>query len=159
MIFVTIGTQAPFDRLIETVDRLAPLLGEPVVAQTLKGTYEPKNIELVDFISPDRFSDYINRASLVIAHAGMGTVITAIMAGKTLVIVPRKASLGEHRNEHQLATAKQLKKMGYVNVAFEVDELENLLINREELIASPAINQMASQGLIDSLTSFILNKK
>lgn len=41
----------------------------------------------------------------------------------------------------------------------KVDELENLLKNREHLIASPAINQMASPGLIDSLTSFILNKK
>lgn len=159
MIFVTIGTQAPFDRLIEAIDRLAPSLGELVVAQTLGGSYQPRNIDLVDFISPDRFSEYVNNASLIIAHAGMGTIISTIMAGKTLVVVPRKASLGEHRNEHQMATAKRLESMGYVNVAYETGELEDMLKRRETLKRPPVLGDKASDTLIASIAAFITQKK
>ena len=33
MIFVTVGMQLPFDRLLQAVDEIAPRLGKRVVAQ------------------------------------------------------------------------------------------------------------------------------
>lgn len=42
MIFVAVGTQLPFDRLIRTVDRWAQSSGEPGVAQIADGTYQPQ---------------------------------------------------------------------------------------------------------------------
>ena len=159
MIFVTVGTQAPFDRLIKAIDSIAPSLGEPVIAQALKGSYVPKNIEVIDFIAPDKFSKYFNSATLVVAHAGMGTVISALTDSKPLIIFPRKASLGEHRNEHQMATAKRLKAMEYVNVAFTPEELESMLKNRDTLIVSAPIGDKASSSLTESLSNFILYGK
>ena len=155
MIFVTIGTQAPFDRLIEAVDKIAPSVNEKIIAQALKGSYIPKNIEVIDFISPDKFSEYFNSASLVIAHAGMGTILSALTTQKPLIIFPRKASLGEHRNEHQLATAKRLEKLNLVNVAYDIKDIEPMLTNRENLIKPDKIGNMASPSLIASLTNFI----
>ena len=44
-IFVTIGGQEPFDRLIEAMDLLAPELnGYDVIAQVLNSNYKAKNI-------------------------------------------------------------------------------------------------------------------
>ena len=54
MIFVTIGTQIPFDRLIEILDRIAPELNEEIYAQALRGKYKPKHFKLIDFIDPTR---------------------------------------------------------------------------------------------------------
>lgn len=156
MIFVTVGTQAPFDRLIKAIDSIAANLDEPVIAQALNGSYEPKHIETLGFLTPKEFDEYFNSASLVIAHAGMGTIISALTKNKPLVIFPRRASLGEHRNEHQMATARRLGSMKLTNVALEENDLQKLIVSRRDLKPCPTIGESASQGLIDSISSFIL---
>ena len=109
MIFVTIGTQAPFDRFIRIIDELAPLLKEKIIAQNFKGEYQVKNITTIDFLPPNEFNKLLNEARLIISHAGMGSIISAMSLQKPIIIFPRKASLGEHRNDHQIATAKKWK--------------------------------------------------
>jgi UDP-N-acetylglucosamine transferase subunit ALG13 len=36
----------------------------------------------------------------------MGTIISAVEYGKRVIVMPRRASYGEHRNDHQLATVR-----------------------------------------------------
>ena len=117
MIFVTIGTQLPFDRLIKIIDGLAPQLNEEVVAQVYQCGFTPQNIKTVDFLAPDEFNALFDKARLIVSHAGMGTILSALQKDKPIIVFPRIAALGEHRNEHQLATAHKFKKMGAVNVA------------------------------------------
>ncbi len=57
-------------------------------------------------------------ATAIVAHAGMGTILTALEMGKPLLVMPRRAALGEHRNDHQLATASRFAELGRVKVAF-----------------------------------------
>src|SRR5215217_2444665 len=111
MIFVTIGTQEPFDRLIKAIDELAPLLNMDIVAQVSNTVIEVKNMKALTFIPPDEFDNYFQQASLIISHAGMGSIITALTMNKPIIVMPRLASLGEHRNEHQTATAKKFEKL------------------------------------------------
>lgn len=158
MIFITVGTQAPFDRLIKAIDNIAIYLDEPIIAQALNGNYRPKHFKTVGFLHPEEFDDYYNSATLVVAHAGMGSIISALTKNKILIIFPRKASLGEHRNEHQMATARYLGSMNLANVALEEDELQNLIFSRNNLKPCPTIGESASQSLIDSISSFILEK-
>ncbi|MCH5245066.1 MAG: glycosyl transferase family 28 [Muribaculaceae bacterium] len=155
MIFVTVGTQAPFDRLIEAIDSIAPSINEKIIAQTLKGKYIPRHIEVVDFVSPDVFAEYFNNASVVVSHAGMGTIISALTSCKPLIIFPRKAALEEHRNEHQAATARRLGELQLVNVATDASSLAAFLHNRDRLIIPDRIGLQASPALIDSIAAFI----
>ncbi|MCH5346006.1 MAG: glycosyl transferase family 28 [Muribaculaceae bacterium] len=155
MIFVTVGTQAPFDRLIEAIDSIAPSINEKIIAQALKGKYVPRHVEVVDFVAPDVFADYFDNASVVVAHAGMGTIISALTTAKPLIIFPRKASLGEHRNEHQAATARRLGELRLVNVATTAADLSTFLQNRDSLIIPDRIGSQASPTLVDSITTFI----
>ena len=154
MIFVTIGTQAPFDRFIRIIDELAPLLKEKIIAQNFKGEYQVKNITTIDFLPPNEFNKLLNEARLIISHAGMGSIISAMSLQKPIIIFPRKASLGEHRNDHQIATAKKMEELNYTYVAYDKEQLKSLLL-KKDLIPLHFLKEYASQDLIRSISEFM----
>jgi UDP-N-acetylglucosamine transferase subunit ALG13 len=84
----------------------------------------------------------------------MGTIISALVRQKPIIIFPRIASLGEHRNEHQLATAEKMKALGYVYVAQNADELKDLIL-KKDLVPLHKIKDYASESLINELKSVI----
>ena len=153
MIFVTIGTQLPFDRLIKIIDELAPQLNEEVIAQVYQCGFTPQNIKTVDFLAPDKFNTLFDEARLIISHAGMGTILSALQKDKPIIVFPRIAALGEHRIEHQLATARKFKEMGTINVAMSEEELRELL--HKDLQPKKNIGEFASVSLIKAVEDFI----
>lgn len=142
MIFATVGTQLPFDRLIKALDNWGAINPDvEVFAQIGRGNYQPQHISWTREIDPQEFRDLINRCDTVVAHAGMGTIITAMELGKRVIVMPRRASLGEHRNEHQLATAARLEHLNGLQVVQEVEGLECALecgYERSEAVAALA---------------------
>ena len=153
MIFATIGTQAPFDRFVKMLDEVCEGINEEVVCQTIGCTYKAKNIRIIGFVAPDEFNRIFSEARLIIAHAGMGTILSALKQQKPLIIVPRLASLGEHRNDHQMATAMRMHELGYVNVAYDKAQLADLL--SKDLKPMKTIGDSASESLIQSISDFI----
>ncbi|AGF79897.1 hypothetical protein UWK_03380 [Desulfocapsa sulfexigens DSM 10523] len=123
MIFVTVGEQLPFDRLVRAVDECAQKLGQEIFAQIGETEWRPKKIGYEKFLNPDEFNKKFLEADVIIAHAGMGTIITALELGKPIIVMPRKAALGEHRNDHQFATAQRFLALNYITVAFDETEL------------------------------------
>src|SRR4051812_40285187 len=109
-----------FDRLVTTVDRWAGHRGRgDVVAQIGQTTYRPSNMKWTAFLSPDEFARHIEQASAIVAHAGTGSILTALERGKPIVIFPRRASLGETRSDHQVATAQKFLRFASVFPAFD----------------------------------------
>ncbi len=155
MIFVVTGTQLPFDRLIRMLDEIAPQLDEDIVAQVNGSGYLPRHINTIDLLPPDEFDRLFSSARLIVAHAGIGTIITAMQQQKPIIIFPRIAALGEHRNEHQLATAEKMKEAGWVYVANTKEELSELL-QTPDLHPLCTIGSSASESLVESITDFIL---
>jgi len=158
MIFVTTGTQDPFDRLIKTIDEAVPFLnGIEIIAQVAKSEYVVKNFRTYEFFPPAEFENYFTRASLIIAHAGMGTIISALVKCKPIIVMPRIAKYGEQRNDHQTATAKRFDQLGYIHVAYDEKDLMRKLrkISSTPMHTLFNINDHASKELIDSLNSFI----
>ena len=155
MIFVVTGTQLPFDRLIRMLDEIAPQLDEEIVAQVNGSGYLPRHINTIDLLPPDEFDRLFSSARLIVAHAGIGTIITAMQQQKPIIIFPRIAALGEHRNEHQLATAEKMKEAGWVYVANTKEELSELL-QMPDLHPLCTIGSSASESLVESITDFIL---
>jgi UDP-N-acetylglucosamine transferase subunit ALG13 len=123
VIIVTVGMQLGFDRLIEAMDRLAPALGMPVIAQTGKGRYQPRNMQARVKIAPAEFEAMMGEARLIVAHAGIGTVLTAARCAKPILLMPRRADLNEHRNDHQIATVGKLAGRPGILVAMDESEL------------------------------------
>lgn len=119
MILVTVGTQLPFDRLVEAVDRIAPELDEEIIAQVGNSKYVCKNIEAKENFRPEIFEEYLQNCSRIISHAGIGTILNAQKKLKPIVLVPRLAKFGEHRNDHQIATCRSLLKRTGVYVCHD----------------------------------------
>ena len=71
----------------------------------------------------EEFQRLFARADLVVSHAGMGNIIACLEADKPLVLLPRQAKLGEHRNDHQMDTAEAFQRMYNVPAAQSVAEL------------------------------------
>jgi len=123
MIFVTVGTQLPFDRLVHAVDAWCSAAErEEVFGQIARpgpNGYVPRHFEWQPFLDPEDFRERFSQATIVIAHAGMGSIISALSMGKPIVIMPRMASLGEHRNDHQAGTARRFATRAGIFVAHD----------------------------------------
>ena len=153
-IVATVGTQLPFPRLIKALDRIAGSRGLTVIAQTCENLPGLFNIEQHAFLAPAQFETAALDARIIVGHAGIGTVLSAERMGKPLIIFPRRASLGEHRNEHQLATANALKDRQGIYVAETEDELEHLLTSGP-LVPLVKGESAKLAGLIDALRGII----
>jgi UDP-N-acetylglucosamine transferase subunit ALG13 len=58
-------------------------------------------------------------------HAGAGSLIHAIQAGKVPVVMPRRAEEGEHIDDHQMELAHVLEREGRIVVARTPAELRD----------------------------------
>lgn len=120
MIFVTVGSMFPFDRLIAAMDAWAAGRSQSrgeILAQIGAGSLEPCHMRWVRRLERAEFARTVAEAELVVAHAGMGSVITAGEYGKPIVLLPRRAAAGEHTNDHQIDTAGWLRRRPGIYVA------------------------------------------
>ena len=159
MIFVTVGVQLPFDRLIRAIDVWAGARARSdVVAQVGASSYRPSNIRAKAQLSPDEFRAHVEEAKLVVAHAGMGSIITALEIGKPIIVLPRQAALNEHRNDHQLATARYMEEQNLVRVAKSEEHLVQLLDDWQDSGPPVRIAEYADSELVARLSTFIAEK-
>lgn len=161
MLFVTIGTQEPFDRLIKSMDNIAFKLNLDITAQvSLNSTYKSKYLKCINFLNPTEFDKILIESELIIAHAGMGTIISSIVNKKPLIVFPREKKLMEHRSDHQIATANYFEDIKYINVARDEFQLETLIqnfISNNWNKSEIEIGDYASETLINSLKMDILD--
>lgn len=155
-IFVTVGTQLPFDRLIEAVDAWAARHPEAeVFAQIGATALRPRHIAFKDFIENAEAKQQLLTADLVVAHAGMGTILTRLETGLPMLVMPRQAARGEHRNDHQLATAKRLAHLPGLQVVDDEVELEDRLDDFEPRPVTTRVDAVASPALISAIRDFV----
>ena len=128
MIFLTVGTQLPFDRLVRAVDEAlaARVIDDEVVAQIGVGGYRPRHMAWTETLDREAFDAHVARAVALVGHAGTGTIFVALEAMKPLLVMPRLSRLGEHVNDHQVGTARRFGALGHVLVA----EDERTLVER-----------------------------
>ena len=154
MIFVTVGTQLPFERLLSAMDAIAANSREDFIAQTGAGQDNWTHLRSEPHLSPDAFAEFFRAARVVVAHAGIGSILSAKRFGKPLIILPRRAALGEHRNDHQMATARQVESIPGIHVAWEAEDIEAFLSTPDLTCASEGASP-ARAALIARLSDFI----
>lgn len=156
MILVTVGAQMPFDRLVKVVDRWAgERRRDDVFAQIGPTDFRPSNMQWTNFLEPEEFMRRVEAAKAIVAHAGTGSIITALQSGKPIIVMPRRASLRETRNDHQVATAEQFRRFDSIVVAWDEAELADKLAGVDELAGRRAVGSHASRELLGAIRAFI----
>ncbi len=160
MIFLTIGTHEPFDRLVRCVDDWCGARGTEtaVFGQiTERAEYSPKNFEAVASLSPTEYAQQFEAADCIVSHAGMGSIITALSRQKPIVILPRRGHLRETRNDHQFATMQRFRSWPGIHAAQDESELLDVLDRVADggTATSAKISPFAEDQLIKAVRDFI----
>lgn len=127
-VFAATGSRSfPFDRMIQALDGAVSSgvlpEGTTVLAQVGSSAWEPRFIDVVDYLDRDEFLARVDEADLVVSHGGTGSLMTALSRGKRVVAVPRRAVFGEVVDDHQVEFVRQLERAGLLRVCDEGDDL------------------------------------
>lgn len=121
MIFVTVGTHRdPMPRLIAALEDLPA--GELVV-QYGTSPQPAAAARTVAFMPFDDMFACFDAADVVVTHAGVGSVLTAMRVGHTPIVVPRRHSLGEHVDDHQAELTRALAERKAVLPVWDLSQL------------------------------------
>lgn len=156
MIFVTVGAQMPFDRLVSWADAWAAEAGrDDVCAQIGPTDLVPGHLDVLPFMDPQEFRRRVEASDAVVAHAGMGTILTVLELGKPILVVPRLGDRGETRNDHQVATARRFEEEGLVLAAYDREQFRARVAALEGAPPRPRISSQASPPLLERLRAFV----
>lgn len=112
-VVVTLGTLArfPFRSLVERMRQILPRDAE-VLWQTGCTPVQGLGICARPTLPAPDLSGLMASADVVVAHAGVGSALSALEAGKVPVLVPRRARRREHVDDHQEQLARELAARG-----------------------------------------------
>lgn len=156
MIFLTVGTQFGFDRLVKAVDGVigsGEIVDVEVFAQIGGGEYEPVNMKFVRMLDKDEFDEKVCQADALIGHSGIGTIVMAMEKNKPLLVVPRRKKYGELVNEHQLGTARKFEELGHIVAAYDTDGLAVKI--RELKSFKPAVRKPEPERVCQRIKGFL----
>ena len=135
MIFVTVGTgQQPFDRLLRAVESFSS--DGDVVVQCGSSVVRPTGAVSVDFIPFSELVARMTEARIVITHAGVGSVLTALSVEKRPYVVPRRRRYREAVDDHQVELARRLAGAGLVTLVEDTRDLQSALERDEARLAA-----------------------
>ncbi len=133
MILVTVGThQLGFKRLIDEIERICldnPCLVRQIIVQHGNSLPVKASISQFDFVPSKELAELQRSADLVITHAGVGSVMEALLAQKKVIACPRYFELGEHVDDHQVEWCQEIASKQWV-LSFGKDGNLSDLINK-----------------------------
>lgn len=155
MIFLTVGTQFPFDRLVKSVDEVVSQDGfsDDIFAQIGESSYRPHNFEAVSFLEKRLFDKHIREASGIISHAGIGTIMMALDDRKPLLVMPRLKEYGEVVGDHQVAISRKFEELGHILVAHSKGDLLDRIKKLQSFVPQQRTNQ--AEVTADRITKFL----
>jgi UDP-N-acetylglucosamine transferase subunit ALG13 len=152
LIFVTLGThEQQFNRLLQIVGSLR--IDHALVVQYGFSTYRLENCIGRRFFEFDEMRRLMAAADVVITHAGVGSIMLALAAGKRPIAAPRLHRFGEHVDDHQVEIAEAFTRAGKVTLFMPGDDLAERIAEADSLNAKHAMKP--SSHLIDFLNRTI----
>jgi len=130
VIFATVGsTQIPFERFIRALETLP---GDQLLVQ--HGPVPPPAgaARANAFMQFPEMIESMEAADVVVCHAGAGSILCALRAGHTPVVVPRLKRYQETVDDHQVEFSRALAAEGKVIAVEDLDRLS------EAVKAAPA---------------------
>ena len=153
MILVTVGTnEAPFDRLLQAVETFST--DEEIVVQHGSSAIVPANAaRTYDFLLFDDLVREMGASRVVVTHAGIGSIMTALSCGRRPVVVARLVAHREAVDDHQLPVARRLVEAGLVTLVEDLAQLEEAVAKAGEEVD---VSLGADERLVSELREYVL---
>lgn len=158
MILVLLGTQnKPFNRLLKAISKeiKRKSIKDKVVAQIGCTIYKDENMEIFDYKPKEEINELINKASIIITHGGVGTIIECLNLGKKVIVAPRLSKYKEHTNDHQLQITKEFYEKGYILPLYNFNDLTKILGEAKKF--KPKKYESNSQNFKNKIREYIDN--
>lgn len=158
MVLVLLGTQNnSFHRLLEEVEKNIENgnIDEEVIVQAGYTKYESENMKIFDLVSQKELNELIQNAKFIIAHGGVGTIITALKKNKKVIAVARRKEYHEHVNNHQMEIINTFSEKGYIIGIDDANKLEDAIKKIEAF--KPEKYKSGTSKIIKLVEDFIDN--
>jgi UDP-N-acetylglucosamine transferase subunit ALG13 len=110
------------------MDEIAQATDEEVVMQIGHATYVPRHARHFRFTTGEEMLRLYREARVVVAHGG-ASAAEVLRSGTPLIAVPRRASLGEHIDDHQVDFVQAMERRGLVTGIHEVGDLKQVVLD------------------------------
>lgn len=130
LVFATVGTDHhQFGRMVGWVDSWLEANRQTHVDGLVQiGTSPaPRRARSVAYLGYHDMEDAMRRACAIVTHGGPGSIMLATWLGKKPIVIPRRAALGEHVDDHQVAFTARLAEAGSIMLADSEARLHDLL--------------------------------
>jgi UDP-N-acetylglucosamine--N-acetylmuramyl-(pentapeptide) pyrophosphoryl-undecaprenol N-acetylglucosamine transferase len=123
-VVVSLGLHKGFD-FRRAVERLIQIIPEGTEVLWQTGGTDTSGLDIKSHVSlpAQELARVIAECDVVITHAGIGSIISALQAGKRPLVIPRRARFKEHVDDHQALIAGELARRDLV-VQAEADEVQ-----------------------------------
>jgi UDP-N-acetylglucosamine--N-acetylmuramyl-(pentapeptide) pyrophosphoryl-undecaprenol N-acetylglucosamine transferase len=144
-IVVSLGMQDfGFRRLLERLVQVVPA-DTDVLWQVGSTDASGLDLSFHRTLPASQLTSAMAESDVVITHAGIGSAISALNAGKRPVFVPRRKQFREHVDDHQVLIATELARRGLVfNVEAEALEWADIVRAASWRVAQDARTQGAA---------------
>lgn len=166
MIFVSVGThEQQFHRLIKEIDALKSknIIKDHVFMQIGYSSYQPINCEYKKMITYNDMIKYIEASSIIITHAGPGSIFLPLQYNKVPIVVPRNPKYKEHIDEHQIKFARKMESQNRIIAVYDIEDLKEKIVNYESYLSKISIldNNVDNfvMGIEEICSSLIVKEK
>lgn len=158
LIFASVGSMLPFERLVRAVDEWArDNPAQDVFLQIGETEYEPRHAPFARMVAMTEYRRRLRECDLFVAHVGMGSILQALEDRKQMLMLPRHQEWGEHTTDHQIHTAERFGHLPGLKVVDTVEELHREMgaLLQVPLAMGDAISNQASPGLLAGVRNFL----
>jgi UDP-N-acetylglucosamine transferase subunit ALG13 len=129
--FVTVGNGTqPFQRLFHSLAEIIAQLPQPIVVQAGHNAVDLPGCIVFDFVGQEQFEQLIDDHELIISHAGVGSILTALERGRRPVVIPRRCgAYAEIINDHQITLVTELADLGLVSPVLATERLPEAILD------------------------------
>ena len=106
-----------------------------------------------DFLLFDDLVREMRASRVVVTHAGIGSIMTALSCGRRPVVAARLVAHREAVDDHQLPVARRLEEAGLVTLVEDLAQLEEAVAKAGEEVD---VSLGADERLVSELREYVL---
>jgi UDP-N-acetylglucosamine transferase subunit ALG13 len=152
LIYVTVGVSRGFQRLVKNADKIAESHPNEFLLQIGDTEYVPQYSDYFEVTTPKKHEQHCQNATVVVGHAGTGTLLTAMENNVRLVLFPRNPELDEVIDGHQLHHVKGWSNRLNLTVVKTAEELGRVLSSPKSV---PKICDDMNDTLIEKIGDIV----